>query len=247
MDTSSLRARPTAHRIPPERTGDCGPQRRPGVTGEWRDAERGAKVWFRRYRAPIPARPQDRSCQESATCSSAQRSRAAAGPYIRKGPMLAGSVRALLRRAYLLAPALVAATLPAQTRGANARARGRADAPVTVYEMSDFQCPFCRQFTLDALPEIERDFIRTGKVRWVFVAYPLLRIHKNAEAAAEFALCAARQNRFWEVHDLLFRHQPDWADLDGPERVFLRLADSARLNRAALTTCVNAHATRGEV
>ncbi|HEY6808737.1 MAG TPA: thioredoxin domain-containing protein [Gemmatimonadales bacterium] len=161
--------------------------------------------------------------------------------------MLAGSVRALLRRAYLLAPALVAATLPAQTRGANARARGRADAPVTVYEMSDFQCPFCRQFTLDALPEIERDFIRTGKVRWVFVAYPLLRIHKNAEAAAEFALCAARQNRFWEVHDLLFRHQPDWADLDGPERVFLRLADSARLNRAALTTCVNAHATRGEV
>jgi len=162
--------------------------------------------------------------------------------------MPAGSLRSRILPVYLLVPALFAAAgLPAQSAPANARARGRADAPVTVYEMSDFQCPFCRQFTLDALPDIEREFIQTGKVRWIFVAYPLVRLHKNAEAAAEFALCAARQNRFWEIHDLLFRHQPDWAERDAPEPVFLSLADSIRLDRAALTACVDTHATRAEV
>lgn len=162
--------------------------------------------------------------------------------------MLAGSLRLRIPPAYLLVPALfAAASLPAQSTAANARARGRAGAPVTVYEMSDFQCPYCRQFTLGALPDIEREFIQTGKVRWIFVAYPLVRLHKNAEAAAEFALCAARQNRFWEIHDLLFRHQPDWAELDAPEPVFLGFADSTRLDRRALTACVDTHATRAEV
>lgn len=162
--------------------------------------------------------------------------------------MLPRFFRSRFRGAYLLVPALVAAgSLAAQSPPASARTRGRADAPVTVYEMSDFQCPFCRQFTLDALPEIERDFIQTGKVRWIFVAYPLVRLHKNAEAAAEFALCAARQNRFWEIHDLLFRHQPDWAELDAPNPVFFGLADSSHLDRATLTTCVDTHVTRAEV
>jgi protein-disulfide isomerase len=161
--------------------------------------------------------------------------------------MLPGFVRNAARRAYLLAPALFAVASVAQSSAANPRTRGRADAPVTVYEMSDFQCPFCREFTLDAMPSIERDFIQTGKVRWIFVAFPLVRLHKNAIAAAEFALCAARQHRFWDVHDLLFRHQPEWAELDAPDPVFHALADSAHLDRAALTACTDAHATRAEV
>jgi protein-disulfide isomerase len=162
--------------------------------------------------------------------------------------MLAGSLRLRIPPAYLFVSALVAAAgLSAQGSSAAARSRGRADAPVTVYEMSDFQCPFCRQFTLDALPSIERDFIQTGKVRWIFVAFPLVRLHKNAEAAAEFALCVARQGRFWDIHDLLFRHQPEWAELDAPGPVFRALADSVHADRAALTACTDAHATRTEV
>src|SRR5207237_8664220 len=50
-----------------------------------------------------------------------------------------------------------------------ARAKGRADAPVTVYEMADFQCPACRLFTVTVFPAIEREYIATGKVRWVFI------------------------------------------------------------------------------
>ncbi|HXG95800.1 MAG TPA: thioredoxin domain-containing protein, partial [Gemmatimonadales bacterium] len=96
-----------------------------------------------------------------------------------------------------------------------ARTKGRGDAPVTVYEMADFQCPACRMFTVTVLPTIEREFVQTGKVRWVFINLPLTSIHPNAVAAAEVAMCAARQggSRFWQTHDALYQHQDDWAKL----------------------------------
>src|SRR5437660_11346133 len=73
------------------------------------------------------------------------------------------------------------------------RSRGRAGAPVTVYEMADFQCPACRQFFVATLPEIDRDYVKTGKVRWIFINFPLPSIHHTALAPAELAACAARQ------------------------------------------------------
>src|SRR6184192_3449908 len=54
-----------------------------------------------------------------------------------------------------------------------ARSKGRRDAPVTVYEMSDFQCPYCRDFTLNTLPALEREYVQPGKVRFVFINLPL--------------------------------------------------------------------------
>lgn len=121
-----------------------------------------------------------------------------------------------------------------------ARTRGRADAPVTIYEMSDFQCPFCRQFTLETMPQLERDYLATGKVRLVYINFPLTNIHRHAAVAAEVAMCAAEQQRFWPMHDLLFRHQKDWADLeDGPARQYLlALGDSAGLDGARLKRCM---------
>src|SRR2546428_6393313 len=97
-----------------------------------------------------------------------------------------------------------------------ARSRGRLNAPVTVYEMSDFQCPYCRAFALTTLPLLERDYVASGKVRFVFINLPLPSLHANATAAAEAAMCAARQSRFWPMHDLLFRHQDGWAKLADP-------------------------------
>jgi protein-disulfide isomerase len=93
------------------------------------------------------------------------------------------------------------------------RVRGSATAPVTVYEMSDFQCPYCRRFALETFPALDSAYVATGKVRWAFVNYPLTSIHQNAVAAAEVALCAARQNAFWRVHDLLYQHQEVWSPL----------------------------------
>jgi protein-disulfide isomerase len=129
-----------------------------------------------------------------------------------------------------------------------ARTKGRATAPVTVYEMADFQCPACRQFFLTSWPALERSYVATGKVRWIFVNFPLTSNHPNAMAAAEVAMCAARQLRFWPMHDLLFRHQPTWAPLDDPQPLLRRLAvDSAHVRRDSLTACLRTGMTRQEI
>lgn len=119
------------------------------------------------------------------------------------------------------------------------RTKGDSDAPVTVYEVSDFQCPYCRKFWEETLPALEREYIETGKVKLVFLNLPLASIHPNAAAAHEFAMCATKQDRFWPVHDLLFRHQEAWAHLPDPARYFLTLGDSADLDRDLLMRCFN--------
>ena len=115
----------------------------------------------------------------------------------------------------------------------NQRSLGSAGAPVTVFEMSDFQCPFCREHALDVFPTLERDYIRPGKVRWIFINFPLTQIHPNAAAAAEFAMCAAKAGKFWPIHDLIYRNQLRWAGLADPASVLLSLTEdrkSTRLN-----------------
>lgn len=127
------------------------------------------------------------------------------------------------------------------------RSKGSPAAPVTVYEMSDFQCPYCRRFALETFPQLERAYIATGKVRWVFVNFPLTSVHPNAVAAAETALCASKQGAFWAVHDLLYQHQDTWAPLKQPGPFLLSLADSAGISKPALLACVQAPATQTEV
>ena len=138
-------------------------------------------------------------------------------------------------------------TASAQADPLNARTKGRADAPLILFEMSDFQCPFCRGFALETMPALDSEYVRTGKVRLIYVNFPLIRLHQNAQAAAELAVCAARQDKFWPVHDLLFRHQPQWAGLAHPVSYFLALGDSAGLDRARLDRCVTSRAARAEV
>src|SRR5207245_2848170 len=70
-----------------------------------------------------------------------------------------------------------------------ARTKGSSGAPITVYEMSDFQCPYCREFALNTMPKLERQYIRTGKVRFIYINLPLINVHKNAAAAAQAAMC----------------------------------------------------------
>jgi protein-disulfide isomerase len=127
------------------------------------------------------------------------------------------------------------------------RSKGSPTAPVTVYEMSDFQCPFCRSFALETFRAIEKEYITPGKVRWVFVNFPLTSIHANAVAAAGTALCAARQGAFWPVHDLLYTHQDAWAPVKEPGPFFLSLADSAGISKPKLLECVKSPATESEI
>lgn len=145
---------------------------------------------------------------------------------------------------------LLAGELAAQQPASSAvstRSKGSPTAPVTVYEMSDFQCPFCRRFALETFRAIEKEYIVPGKVRWVFVNFPLTSIHANAVGAAGTALCAARQGAFWPVHDLLYTYQDTWAPLKEPGAFFLSLADSAGISKPRLLECVRAPATTSEI
>jgi len=84
-------------------------------------------------------------------------------------------------------------------------AKGPANAPVTIVEFSDFQCPFCSRLT----PTIKAVEDKYGdKVRLVFRQYPL-PFHQNAQKAAEASLCAADQGKFWELHDAMFGNQQE--------------------------------------
>jgi protein-disulfide isomerase len=124
------------------------------------------------------------------------------------------------------------------------RTKGSPEAPITIYEISDFQCPYCRQFWEETLPILEREYIATGKVRLVFVNFPIFQSHPNAAAAHEFAMCAAHQDRFWPVHDLLYKHQSSWAKMEDPAPFFSLLADSAKLSKERLSECLATGRTR---
>ena len=127
------------------------------------------------------------------------------------------------------------------------RSMGSRTAPITVYEMSDFQCPYCRRHAIETFPTLEREYIATGKVRWVFLNLPITSLHPNAAAAAQFAVCAANAGKFWPVHDLLFKYQETWAPLKDPAPFLITLADSAGIPRATMLQCLQGPAARQTV
>ena len=139
-------------------------------------------------------------------------------------------------------PDSTASTEEAQDAYLTARTKGDSAAPITIYEIADFQCPACRTFWAQTLPVLEREYVASGKARIVFINLPLASIHANAPAAHELAMCAARQDRFWPVHDLLYRHQDAWARLADPREYLLTLADSADVAVHDLKACLESGA-----
>jgi protein-disulfide isomerase len=105
------------------------------------------------------------------------------------------------------APARGAAAVGATVSLAATPSKGRADAPVTIVEFSDFQCPFCARHVRETLPQLEKEYIGTGKVRYVYRNLPLESIHSNAFRAAEAAACANESGKFWPLHARFFANQ----------------------------------------
>ena len=87
---------------------------------------------------------------------------------------------------------------------------GNKNAPVTIIEFSDYQCPFCRKFWTETLPSIKKDYIDTGKVNLVYRDFPL-SFHPNAQPAAEAAECAREVGKgdaaYFKMHDKIFQEQ----------------------------------------
>ena len=123
--------------------------------------------------------------------------------------------------------------LPAEVATAGAPAKGSSTAPVTIVEFSDFQCPFCGRHFRDTYGQLDREYIATGKVRYVFRHLPLERIHPQAFKASEAAECAGAQKRFWEMHDVLFANQQALMPAD-----LARHAQGLKLDAAAFTACM---------
>ncbi len=84
---------------------------------------------------------------------------------------------------------------------------GDKNAKVTVVEFSDYQCPFCGRNFQQTMPQLMSDYIKAGKVKYVFRDFPLESIHPFAFKASEAARCAGDQGKYWEMHDKLFSNQ----------------------------------------
>jgi protein-disulfide isomerase len=83
---------------------------------------------------------------------------------------------------------------------------GSAAAAITLIEFADYQCPFCRKFWKDTLPQIKEKYIDTGKVKFVYRDFPL-SFHPAAQASAEAAECAGDQGKYWQMHDKIYEEQ----------------------------------------
>lgn len=123
-------------------------------------------------------------------------------------------------------------------RASRARTKGAENAPVTLVEVSDFQCPFCREWAVNTFPKIDSAYIRTGKVKMVFITFPLPN-HTEAWAATEGALCAGAQGQFWPMHDRLFATQREWGGQEDAARRIALMAGELRLDMNAYRACTD--------
>jgi protein-disulfide isomerase len=96
----------------------------------------------------------------------------------------------------------------------NDAVKGNKDAPISIIEFSDFQCPFCARFHSQTLPLIIEQYVDTGKVKFVYRDFPIQGSHPNAMAAAVSSECANEQGKYWEYHDILFQQQGMWNNLE---------------------------------
>jgi protein-disulfide isomerase len=118
--------------------------------------------------------------------------------------------------------------------------RGDPNAPIIMYEYSDFQCPFCARYFVQTEPAINENYVRTGKVRVVFREFPIEELHPNAPAAHRASLCVAEQGAdlYWEMHNKLFQTQTEWSNSTDPLPVFERLAEEAEADMDAYKQCI---------
>ncbi len=123
--------------------------------------------------------------------------------------------------------------------GTGAFAIGDPDAPITIIEYTDYQCPFCTRHFAETLPQLKENFIDTGKVFYVIKDFPLTSIHPEATKAGEAARCAGEQDAYWEMHDALFEGQSAWSGNPDAADVFISYAADLGLDNDAFSQCLN--------
>ncbi|CAN5653304.1 thioredoxin domain-containing protein [soil metagenome] len=127
-------------------------------------------------------------------------------------------------------PGVVGAMVPTEGEPA----QGSPTARVTIMEVSDYHCPYCRRQTQQTFPRISDEFIKTGKVRYLFVDYPIKQLHPTAARSHEAAACAGEEGKYWEMHNSLFANAP--AKDDG---ALTAQARAIGANTGSFTACLS--------
>ena len=131
-------------------------------------------------------------------------------------------------------------SLPLKISEDNDPVIGDIDAPITIIEFSDFQCPFCARFHVQTLPTIMDEYINEGTVKIVFRDFPIQSIHPNALPASVAAECANEQGKFKEMHDILFEKQNEWnnQEMNKTMLLFNQYASEMQLEQEKFDSCL---------
>jgi len=116
-----------------------------------------------------------------------------------------------------------------------AASKGSEDAPVTIVEFSEYQCPFCKRYIDESYKNIMSDY--GDKVRYIFRDYPL-EFHQHAQKASEAARCAGDQGKYWEYHDKLFVEQEEWTEVTDSASLFVGYATGLGLDGGEFESCL---------
>ena len=121
-----------------------------------------------------------------------------------------------------------------------AAAMGDPQAPVTIVEFTDYQCPYCARHAVQTLPPLIQQYVDSGEVYYVVKDFPLDSIHPLARNAAAAARCAGEQDAYWEIHDALFAEQSSWANANQADssQLFSGIAGDLGLNQSAFDACL---------
>ncbi|MGZ8471667.1 MAG: DsbA family protein [Gemmatirosa sp.] len=115
--------------------------------------------------------------------------------------------------------------------------KGSPTAPIVMVDFSDFGCPYCGSHARQTLPELEREFIATGKVFYKYVPL-VMGSFPNGDTAARAAECAAEEGKFWPMHDRLYAGQQEWRKNDTPTPVYQRYAQELGLDPPRFAACL---------
>lgn len=116
--------------------------------------------------------------------------------------------------------------------------KGDENAPVTIVEFGDYQCPACGQWAQVVEPQVELTYLEQGRAKFVFYDYPLVSIHPNAFIGARAARCAGDQEMYWEYHDLLYQNQSRWSLEANPVGTLVDYSETAGLDRDDFESCL---------
>jgi protein-disulfide isomerase len=124
---------------------------------------------------------------------------------------------------------------------------GDPKAPVTVVEFSDYQCPFCLRFFQETKAQLDKRYIDTGKVRFIYKDFPIDSIHAQARVSALAAECAGAQGKYWEMHDRLFEGQSEWAEQVQAVDVLKGYGSDLGLDSDQFSACIDNESYAAEI